>query len=102
MTPNAARKLAEIRWGKPQDVFLAISRDRKTTLAIGWFSRGPRGGLRPLYAVRLGTDAQGCALGGCCLFGTDEAHKALECFERYASSQSEASAESPQNLHKYV
>jgi hypothetical protein len=84
MTPAAARKLAEIRWGAPQDVFLATSVDRKTTLAIGWFRRGPRGGLRPLYAVRLGTDAQGCALGGCCLFDVDAAPRAMECFEKYA------------------
>jgi hypothetical protein len=85
MTPNAARKLAEIRWGKPQDVYLATSRDRKTTLAIGWFRRGPRGGLRPLYAVRLGIDAQGIAMGGCCLFDVENPHLAMGCFEKYAS-----------------
>lgn len=77
-----ARKLAKRHtWGELADVYLAESLDRKTSLAVGWFRQGPRGGRRPLYAVRLGI-VGGCALGGCCTF--EDAEKALACFERNA------------------
>lgn len=82
MTPREALKLAEIRWEHRQDVRLADSLDRRTTLSIGWFQVGPRRGLRACYAVRLGVDHQGVAMGGCCLH--DTAAAALETFHRYA------------------
>lgn len=63
-------------------VYLAWSLDRKTSFASDFFHVGPRGGLQHRYAVRLGIDHQGIAMGGCCMFtDRDEAER---CFLRNA------------------
>jgi hypothetical protein len=84
-----AKKCAGIRWqGRLENVYLATSLDRKTTLAIGWFAVGPRRGRQPRYAVRLGVDHQGIAMGGCCTFDATDAGAAVDCFLKYAAVQS--------------
>ncbi len=81
LTFSQAKKLSIPFYGRPGDVQLLVSLDQKTTLSVGWFHDGPRGGLTPSYAVRLGLE-NGVALHGCCKF--DSADEALAYFEKYA------------------
>jgi len=83
-----AKKFAVMTpWGLSENIYLAESLDRRTSLAVCWFRLGPRGGLRPRYAVRLGIDHQGIAMGGCCMFDIADAQKALDCFNKYAAGE---------------
>lgn len=82
LTFKQAAKIAPAFYGRKGDVQLFVSLDRRTTLSIGWFRSGPRGGRAPCYAVRLGVDHQGVAMNGCCL--ADDEAAALEIFNRYA------------------
>lgn len=82
MAPYASTSKVTLRWGP--GIYLAWSLDRKTSLASDLFAVGPRGGRQHRYAVRLGIDESGVAVGGCCLFKTRE--EADECFLRYAAA----------------
>ena len=61
-------------------VFLAWSLDRRVSLSTGLFAVGPRNGRQFRYAVRLGIDDAGIAMGGCCLFKREEFDQAARCF----------------------